>query len=193
MIESVDQPVTKLLARWRSGDPHALESLLPLVYADLRRIARRHLLRDRPNHTLQSTDLLHEAFLRLIKQKGVTFENRTHFYAIGARVMRQILVDHARTRKAAKRNGGERLDLDGVVLGTAAPNVDVLALDDALDHLARLDPQQARIIEMRFFGGLSIEETAAALDISPATVKRDWLMARVWLHRKLGKGADYDA
>jgi RNA polymerase sigma factor (TIGR02999 family) len=192
VIEPVDN-VTQLLARWRGGDQHALESLLPMVYADLRNIARRHLYCERPDHTLQSTDLLHEAFLRLMKQKGVTFENRAHFFAIGARLMRQILVDHARNRLAAKRYGGERLELDAVVLGKAATSVDLLSLDDALEQLGHLDPQQARIIEMRFFGGLSIEETADVLGISSSTVKRDWLMARVWLHRKLGGAADHDA
>ena len=193
VIERMDQPVTELLARWRSGEPQALEALLPVVYSELRQIASRHLRRERPNHTLQSTDLLHEAFIRLVKQKGITFENRTHFFAISARLMRQILVEYARNKRAAKRDGGHRMDLDDTILIAAAPNVDVLALDDALTGLAKLDEQQASIVEMRFFGGLSIEETAGVLGISTATVKRDWVMARVWLHRKLNTAGNHEA
>lgn len=193
VTELVDQPVTDLLAKWRSGDRRALESLLPVVYAELRQIARRHLRRERPNHTLQSSDLLHEAFIRLMKQSGTTFENRVHFYAIAARLMRQILVEHARNKHAAKRNGGQRANVDEATLLAVSPEIDVLTLDDALDRLAHLDVQQARIVEMRFFGGLSIEETASELGISTATVKRDWLMARLWLHSRLGKAGRHDS
>jgi RNA polymerase sigma factor (TIGR02999 family) len=177
--------VTYLLGQWRSGNEQALESLLPLVYRELRQIAHRYLRNERPGHTLQSTALVHEAFIRLAQQNGPHFDNRAHFFAISAGLMRQILVEYARGRKAAKRDGGQRLDIEAAVLQAKSPSVDVVALDDALNQLAKLDPQQSRIVEMRFFGGLTIEETARVLGISPATVKRDWEMARVWLHHQI--------
>ena len=179
--------MTNLLGQWRSGDAHALESLLPLVYRELRRIAHRYLSKERPGHTLQSTALVHEAFIRLVKQSGATFENRAHFFAISAGLMRQILVEYARSRSAAKRDGGRRLDIEADALQAKSTNVDVVALDEALQELAKLDQQQSKIVEMRFFGGLSIEETAGVLGISPATVKRDWVMARVWLHNQISR------
>ena len=190
MIDSSAQSVTNLLGQWRSGDAQALESLLPLVYRELRRIAHRYLSKERQGHTLQSTALVHEAFIRLVKQSGATFENRAHFFAISAGLMREILVEYARSRATAKRDGGRRLDVEANELQAKSPNVDVVALDDALQELAKLDQQQSKIVEMRFFGGLSIEETARVLGISPATVKRDWVMARVWLHHQMSRAGN---
>jgi RNA polymerase sigma factor (TIGR02999 family) len=179
--------VTQLLLDWRGGNQHALDALTPLVYDELRRMARRYLQRERMGHTLQSTALVNEAFLKLIDQQ-VSWQNRAHFFGMAAQFMRRILVDHARGRHAAKR-GGEaacKLTLDEGIAIASQRDVDVIALDGALERLASLDPQQARIVELRFFAGLSIEETAEVLDISPATVKRDWAMARAWLFRELG-------
>jgi len=185
-----DEPsndVTQLLVRWRAGDQSALNDLLPLVYTELRRLAHAYLRKERPGHTLQSAALVHEAYLRLEKRGEVRFENRSHFLAICAQLMRQILVDYARTRATAKRDGGFKLTLDDIVVPAKSRDVNLVALDDALNELGRLDPQQGKIVEMRFFGGLSIEETAQVLGISPATVKRDWATARVWLHQEMNK------
>jgi len=160
--------------------------VLPLVYDELRRAAHRYLRNERPDHTLQSTALVHEAYLRLEKQGAGQFQNREHFLAICAQLMRQILVEYARSRNAAKRDGGYRLTLDdGLAFKT--PSVDMVALDDALNELAKLDPQQCRIVELRFFGGLSIEETAQAMNLSPTTVKRHWATAKLWLHHQISK------
>jgi RNA polymerase sigma factor (TIGR02999 family) len=178
------ETVSKLLANWRAGDQEALRSVIPLVYDELRKIAHRHLHKEHPGHILQSTALVHEAYLRLEKQGAARFENREHFLAICAQLMRQILVEYARSRKAAKRDGGCRLTLDDN-LAFKTRSVDMVALDDALNELAKLDEQQCRIVELRFFGGLSIEETAQALTISPATVKRHWTTARLWLHQQI--------
>ena len=179
---------TRLLARASEGDDRAVEQLLPLVYDELRRLAGGYLRRERPGQTLQATALVHEAYVRLIKDRGQPWHDRAHFIGIAARSMRQILVERARRRRAAKRWGGqERITLDERVLGVAAPagGVDLVALDAALERLAALDAQQARIVELRYFGGLTVEDTAAALDISPATVKRHWTVARAWLKREL--------
>jgi RNA polymerase sigma factor (TIGR02999 family) len=178
--------VTDLLQRWQSGDPAAFERLIPLVYRELRQLARNYLRQERGNHTLQSTALVHEAYLRLAAEHRPQMQSRAHFLAIAARVMRHILVDYARSRDTDKRGS----DLIKVTLAAAeqtpaAPDVDVVALDDALEALAAIDAQQGQVVELRFFGGLSIEETAEALGISPATVKRDWSTARVWLYREL--------
>jgi RNA polymerase sigma factor (TIGR02999 family) len=164
----------------------AREVLIPLVYEELRRIARRRLWRERPNHTLQSAALVNEAYLRLVDQEAPHCQNRAHFFGVAAQLMRQILVDHARHRLAAKRGAGA----PGFTLNTKVglpqkPEVDLIALDDALNRLARLDPQQSRVIELRFFGGLSIEETSVVLGVSPATVKREWATARAWLLREM--------
>jgi len=184
-----------LLAQWREGEADALERLMPLVYADLRKLARAHLRRERAGHSLQATALVHEAYLRLVNLDRLRVENRTHFIAVAARLMRQILVDHARRRRAGKRGAAVPvMSLDAVTPG-AEPTVggtslDLLALDRALDELASFDPQQCRIIEMRFFGGLTIEETAEALGFSSATVEREWACAKAWLYdRLLGGGA----
>jgi len=178
--------VTQLLALWSRGDAVARDALIPLVYDELHRLAKHFLSRQRPGHTLQSTALVHEAYLRLVGPSPVHFADRAHFFAVAARVMRHILVDHARMRGAARR-GGDSLTmvLDEAVAMSPEREVNVVALDDALNQLATLDARQATIVEMRFFGGLSIEETATALDLSPATVKRDWVVAKTWIRQCL--------
>jgi RNA polymerase sigma factor (TIGR02999 family) len=178
--------VTGLLLRWQSGDPAAFERLIPLVYRELRQLARNYLRQERGNHTLQSTALVHEAYLRLAADHRPQMQSRTHFLAIAARVMRHILVDYARSRDTDKRGSDPiKVTLGAAEQTPAAADVDVVALDDALEALAAIDSQQGLVVELRFFGGLSIEETAEALGISPATVKRDWSTARVWLYREL--------
>jgi len=179
-------PVTELLVRWRGGDREALEELMPLVYGELRRLAHHYLRQERSDHTLQSTALVHEAYLRLAGQNPPQWQNRAHFFGIAAHLMRQILVEYARGRGAAKRGGNAcRLTLDeGLALSTQL-SVDVVALDRALEELGTLDEQQSRIVELRFFGGLTIEDTSEVLGISPATVKRDWITARAWLYRAM--------
>jgi RNA polymerase sigma factor (TIGR02999 family) len=183
--KTTSQPVSELLAKWQAGEEGAFRLLVPVVYDELRRLAHNHLRRERPDHTLESGALVHEAYLRLAEQSQVHFQDRVHFFAVSARLMRQILVQYARRRSAAKRDGGHRIVLDDGVALTTMRKTDLLALDDALNELARLDPLQSRIVEMRFFGGLSIEETAEALKISPATVKREWATARLWLHHEM--------
>jgi RNA polymerase sigma factor (TIGR02999 family) len=179
------QVVRALLDGWYAGDNEALRAVIPLVYDELRRVAHRYLQKERAGHTLQSAALVHEAYLRLEKQGRARIENRAHFLAICAGLMRQILVDYARNRGAAKRDGGERVTLSGQLIKSR--NIDVLALDDALRDLARLDPQRSRIVELRFFGGLSIEEASAALNLSPMTIKRHWAIARLWLYRQMSR------
>jgi RNA polymerase sigma factor (TIGR02999 family) len=177
--------VTQLLAQWTDGDPKALDTLLPLVYNELRRVARSYLQRERSEHTLQSTALVHEAYLRLVDQH-VSWQNRAHFFGIAAQMMRRVLVDHARSWNTAKRGEGVcRVTLDEELMGAGPRDVDVIALDEALSSLAKLDPQQSRIVELRFFAGLSIEDTSEVLKISPATVKREWAMAKAWLYREM--------
>lgn len=183
------ESVAGLLARWNGGDEAALDSLIPLVYKELHRLAHHYLRSEKQGLTLQSTALVHEAYLRLVNQNPGSIQDRSHFVAIAARLMRQILVDNARTRRAAKRGPEFKLDLDEASDLAQNHSVDIIALNDALDTLARRDEQQERIVTMRFFGGLSVEETAAILGISPATVKRDWVMAKAWLTRELGRGA----
>jgi RNA polymerase sigma factor (TIGR02999 family) len=183
------QPVTELLVRWKAGDQGALEELVPLVYKQLRDIARHHLQRERPGHTLQSAALVHEAYLRLVDQRPFDTENRAHFLAVASRLMRQILVDYARTHGAAKRGADRIVELDISVVLPQVRSTDLVALDDALNTLAKLDEQQGRIVEMRFFGGLATDEIAAVLDISASTVKRDWNVAKAWLTRQMKKGS----
>jgi RNA polymerase sigma-70 factor (ECF subfamily) len=179
----------KLLSRASGGDPHAVEELMPLVYNELRRLASSYLRRERPGQTLQATALVHEAFVRLVGERTTRWQNRTHFLAIAALSMRQILVQRARARKAAKRGGDpERITLDEQLIagsGPAAHDLDLIALDAALEKLAALNERQAKIVELRYFGGLTVEEVAEALEISPATVKRHWTVARAWLHKEL--------
>jgi RNA polymerase sigma factor (TIGR02999 family) len=183
------QPVTELLVRWKAGDQGALEELVPLVYKELRDIARHHLRRERPGHTLQSAALVHEAYLRLVDQRPFDTENRAHFLAVASRLMRQILVDYARTHGAAKRGADRTVELDTSVVLPQVRSADVVALDDALNGLTKLDEQQSRIVEMRFFGGLATEEIAEVLGISASTVKRDWNVAKAWLTRQMRKGS----
>lgn len=175
----------ELFRLWRSGDDEALHLLLPLVYEELRRVARRHMRKERPDHTLQTTALINEAYLRLMDQGTAEVRDRCHFVALTSHLMRQILVDHARARLAKKRDGGCRVTLAEDLAVAEPGEIDVLAVDDALRRLAALDPQQARVVELRYFGGLSIRETSQALGISEATVKRDWSTARAWLHRDI--------
>lgn len=178
--------VTQLLSLWSQGEASAREKLVPLVYEELRRLARRCLADQSCAHTLQSADLVHEAYLRLAGRASVHYQDRIHFFAVAARMMRGILVDHARMSRAAKRGGGAiTLFLDDAIASSQDTGVDLLALNDALTRLAALDARQTEIVELRFFGGLSIEDTARALGISPATVKREWATARLWLHNAL--------
>ena len=181
-------PVTGLLRAWSQGDPHARDELLPLIYGELRRRAAAHLRRERRGHSLQPTALVHEAYLRLIEQK-VPWQNRAHFFGLASEMMRRILVDHARGRKRGKRSGmWARVELDEAVAISEQRDIDLVLLDLALQELAQLDERQARIVELRFFGGLSLEEAGEVLGISEATVKRDWGMARAWLYRRLKSG-----
>jgi RNA polymerase sigma factor (TIGR02999 family) len=185
--------ITELLIKWRHGDEGALEELLPHVYGELRRLARFYLRRERPDLTLQPSDLLQEAYLRLIGEKEIDWQDRAHFFGIAAVRMRQILVDHARSHQAAKRGGREyRLPMSEAERAADKRDRKLVALDDALKRLEILDRQAARIVELRYFGGLTIEETAEALRISPATVKRDWKMARAWLRSEVTLDANLD-
>jgi RNA polymerase sigma factor (TIGR02999 family) len=178
--------INKLLADWGRGDDEAREALIPVVYNELRRQARRYLRGERLDHTLESAALVNEAYLRLVRQEAPQWQNRAHFFGVAAQLMRHILVDHARKRIAAKRGAGAPvLALDPELAPAQKPGIDLVALDDALSKLTALDSQQGRLIELRFFGGLSIEETAIVLGISPATVKREWVTARAWLRREL--------
>ena len=187
--------VTQLLVNWSQGDQAALEKLMPLVYGELRRLASAYLRRERSNHTLQSTALVHEAFMRMVHQQEVQWRNRAHFYAIAAQMIRRILVDYARSQHAEKRGSGAiKLELDeAMAVAQAGPDVDLLGLNDALDRLAELDERQGRIVELRFFAGLSIEETAEVMSLSPASIKREWQTARAWLFREMTRTAAYDA
>jgi RNA polymerase sigma factor (TIGR02999 family) len=179
------EEVTRLLLEWQNGDQRSLERLLPLVYSELRMIARRYLARERDAHTLQSTALVHEAYMRLVGQRRVRWQNRAHFFGIAGQMMRRILVDHARRQHRAKRGGPvPTLALDeSLAIAASASDVDLLKLDDALTALAAIDPRGARIVELRFFSGLTIEETAEVLGMSTGTVKRDWSTVRAWLYR----------
>jgi RNA polymerase sigma factor (TIGR02999 family) len=180
--------VTGLLQAWGGGDAAALDQLVPVVYDELHRQAQRYLRRETPGHTLQTTALVHEAYLRLVDQREARWENRAQFFGVAAQAMRRILVDHARRHQAAKRGGSAiQVPYEEEAVAAVESEVDVVALDDALTWLAALDPQQARVVELRYFTGLGIEETAEALGISPATVKREWAMARAWLKRELGE------
>jgi RNA polymerase sigma factor (TIGR02999 family) len=178
--------VTQLLANWSQGDQGALDKLMPLVYGELRRLASSHLRRERSNHTLQSTALVHEAFMRLVNQQDVQWRNRAHFYAIAAQMIRRILVDYARSQHAEKRGSGAvKLALDDAMAVPQQADMDLLGLNDALHQLAELDARQSRIVELRFFAGLSIEETAEVMNLSPASIKREWNTARAWLFREM--------
>jgi len=187
---SSDQ-VTQLLVRWRGGDRQALDALMPLVYAELRRLARYYLQRERSDHTLQSTALVHEAYMRMLGQKLPDWQNRAHFFGVAARLMRQILVEYARGHQAAKRGGDSyKVTLDEGALVAQKTDLDVILLDDALQDLAKLDEQQSRIVELRFFAGLTIDDTSEVLGISAAPVAREWTTARIWLHREISRRAE---
>lgn len=178
--------ITRLLHQWQTGDQQALDELMALVYRELHTLAGSYLRRERPNHTLQPTALVHEAYLRLVDENRINWQSRAHFFGVTAQVMRNILVDHARARHRDKRGGyAEKLSLDEALGVFQKQDVDVIALDDALQELAGFDPQQSRLVELRFFGGLTIEETAEVLGMSPATVKREWTLAKAWLHQQL--------
>jgi RNA polymerase sigma factor (TIGR02999 family) len=188
MADDADRLTVDLLERWRCGDRAALDALMPVVYQELRDLAKHYLRGESPNHTLQSTALVHEAYVRLAGQKTPDWKGRTHFYGVAARLMRQILVDHARGRNADKRGGGAiTLSLDERLVGGAPQNLDILALDEALNRLGELSPQQSQIVELRFFSGLSIEETSEVLGLSSGTVKRGWTTARAWLFREMNR------
>jgi RNA polymerase sigma factor (TIGR02999 family) len=177
--------ITRLLIEWRNGDPAALEKLTPLLYADLRGLARRFMRRERPNHTLEPTALIHEAYLRLADQSSPAWQDRSHFFAVASKIMRQVLVDQARRRHRAKRDGGRRVTLEETVALPGNRSADLLDLDFALGELAKLDPLKAQMVELRFFGGLTVDETAAALDTSTRTVYREMRMAETWLYQRL--------
>ena len=180
------EEVTDLLNEWGNGDQEALNRLMPLVYDELHRLASRYLRHERVGHTLQTTALVHEAYLKLVDQKKANWHNRVQFFAAAAKVMRHVLVDYARSRKAAKRGGDYcRLSLDEAAISSQDKDADLLVLNEALDNLAAIDPQQSRVVELRVFGGLTVEDTAEALGISARTVKREWSMAKAWLHRQL--------
>jgi len=186
MAASSQTEVSQLLIEWGRGDQSAFDRLMPLVYDELRRLASRNLRRERLDHSLQTTALVHEAYLKLVDQRHANWRNRAQFFAIAAQLMRRILVDYARSHRAAKRGGDYiKLSLDEAASLSDQKSMDMLALDEALDRLAKLDPQQSRVVELRVFGGLDVEQTAAALGISPRTVKREWSMARAWLHQQL--------
>lgn len=190
---SAPQEVTQMLLDWSKGDQQALARLIPVVYGELRRLASRNLRRERADHTLQTTALIHEAYLKLIKQRNVRWQNRAHFFGIAAQLMRRVLIDHARTRHRVKRGGAAmRVPLEEVVIAAEGLNINLVSLDEALTRLAAVDPRQGRIVELRFFGGLSVEETAEVLRVSAATVKNDWSVAKAWLHRELLRGEGRD-
>jgi RNA polymerase sigma factor (TIGR02999 family) len=182
------QEVTQLLVAWSNGDQAALDRLMPLVYDELRQMARQYMSHQRAGHTLQTTALIHEAFIRLVDQKEKHFENRAHFFAVAAQAMRHILVDYARTRSRAKRGGEARVvSLEEAAIVSEERAAELVALDDALDALNAFDPRKSRVVEMRYFGGLSVEETAGVLKVSPDTVMRDWRLAKTWLLRELSR------
>jgi RNA polymerase sigma factor (TIGR02999 family) len=185
--------VTQLLQQWQEGSNEALEALMPLVYTELKRLAASYLRRERPDHTLQSAALVNEAYLRLVDQNHTRWQNKAHFYGIAAQMMRRILADHARGHNAAKRGSGmPELELNEALAQAQVRSVDLVDLEEALQRLEALDPQQGKIVELRFFSGLSIEDTANVLGISPATVKRDWAAARAWLFREVGARQDLE-
>jgi len=182
------KPVTELLMNWSKGDLEAREALMPLVYDELRRLAASYLRRERPDHTLQPTALVNEAYLRLVEEKSVNWQSKSHFFGVSAKLMRRILVDHARSHLAEKRGSGlPKVGLTEAIAMSKEQPADLLALDESLTRLAELDPQQSRIVELRVFSGLTVEEVAQALSISPATVKRDWAVAKAWLLREVHK------
>lgn len=187
-MERASAEVTKLLQEWTNGEEQALDRLVPQIHGELRKLAASYLRKERPEHTLQPTALVNEAFLKLIDQRAVRWQNRAHFFGIAAQAMRRILVDHARAHAASKRgDGARRVPLEDAEAVGGAIDIDLLALDEALTRLAAIDPQQSRVVELRFFGGLTMEETAEVMHISPATVGREWRMAKAWLFAEMGR------
>ena len=191
MPDMSPQEVTQLLVNWGSGDKSALDKLFPLVQSELRRIAQRQMSQERPGHTLQATALVNEAYLKLVGQQGFAWQNRAHFFAVCAQVMRHILIDHARANARDKRGGGAiQVSLNDVAVSEEDQAAQFLALDEALRVLERLDPQKGKLVELRYFGGLSIEETAEVMNISPRTVRREWQRSKAWLYRMISEGLD---
>ena len=181
------QEMTRLLTAWSEGDQSALDKLAPLIYAELHRLARRYMRRERPDHTLQTTALVNEAYVRLVDQRTVRWQNRAHFFAIAAQMMRRILIDHARKRASAK-GGGAKLSLEEAAVLSDERAAELVALDEGLVSLAEIDERKSKIVEMRFFGGLSVEEIANVIGVSPDTITREWRRAKAWLHRELQRG-----
>ena len=191
MSDDAPPDVTRLLQAWNEGQPGALDALMPIVYGELHRLAKASLRRERPDHTLQATALVNEAYVRLVGQTRMRWQNRAQFFGTAAQFMRRILVDHARDRLSAKRGAGApRIELDEAILATEERGIDLLALDAALERLEQLDARQGQLVVLRFFGGLTIEEAAEVLEISPATAKREWVTARMWLRRELASIGD---
>ncbi|MBA2435983.1 MAG: sigma-70 family RNA polymerase sigma factor [Chthoniobacterales bacterium] len=185
------QAVTQVLIDWSKGDRGAAERLMPLIYDELRQIARGYLRRERADHTLQATGLVHEAYLRLVDQTTTTWQNRAHFFGVAAGVMRRVLVDHARRHRTDKRGGKwEKLEFDEALAAGLPRSLDLVSLDEALQELARVDPRQSQVVELRFFGGLTTEETSEVLGVSPRTIKREWRRARAWLYREIRRGEE---
>ena len=190
MSQGAPGDVTRLLLAWSDGDDAALQRLIPLVHAELRRLAGHYMARERQGHTLQTSALINEAYLRLVDARGVRWQNRAHFFGVSAQVMRRILVDFARARQNLKRGGGARpVLLDEAMVAAPERSADLLALDEAMERLAALSPRQSRVVELRYFGGLTEDEMANVLSVSPRTVRNDWALARAWLYRELGRGA----
>lgn len=186
MIAPPRQQVTQILIDWNQDVPQAAARLMPLVYDELRQLARAYLQRERSDHTLQATSLVHEAFIRLVDQTAITWQNRAHFFGVAAKLMRRILVDHARRHRREKRGGDwAKIEFDEALAPSASRSLDVIAVDDALRDLEKLNPQHSQIVELRFFGGMTVEEVAEVLDVSPRTIEREWRMARAWLRREI--------
>jgi RNA polymerase sigma-70 factor (ECF subfamily) len=185
-VEPPEGDVSTLLRAWSAGDQDALERLIPIVYHDLRRLARRYMKGERPGHSLQTTALVNEAYLRLVNYKRIDWQDRTHFFAVSAQLMRRILVEHARRRNLKRGGGIQHVSLEETAVAGGDRTTDITALDDALNALARFDPRKVQVVEMRFFAGLSVEETAKVLKVSAITVMRDWTTAKAWLYRELG-------
>ncbi|MGH9843311.1 MAG: sigma-70 family RNA polymerase sigma factor [Blastocatellia bacterium] len=187
-MDSSTHEVTQWLVEWSNGDKAALDKLMPLVYGELRQMARRHMSRQSPGHTLQTTALINEAFIKLVGQEEKHWQNRSHFFGVAAQAMRHILVDYARSKQYAKRGGGaQQVSLDEAMAVTDERVAELIALDDALNELAKLDPRKSRVVELRYFAGLSVEETSEVLKVSAVTVMRDWSMAKAWLRRELSR------
>lgn len=194
MTKTAPEEVSQLLKKWSNGDEAALDKVMPIVYQELRRLAHHYMRKERPGHTLQTTALVNEAYMRLAKYKKMRWQSRAHFFAVAAQVMRRILVDQARSKNFAKRgDGAEKISLDETAVVSAGRSAEVIAVDDALTELESWDPRKGRIVELRFFGGLNIEETAEVLKVSPTTVQREWRSAKAWLYKAIREGGGVEA